>query len=406
MSCSAIRPWKSTSTRSMDPSPSPCARRAEPLAEGHERRQRLHGLGAHRGDVHGVGDHASGERRLDLLGGDDPRPVLRLGGRSAQMGRHDHVTALEEGMLGERLRREDVQGGAADLAGLQPVEQRVEVDQLAAGAVDDPHAVAHPRDRLGVDPSHRLRCLRQVDRDQVGPPVELLARVDPVDSELAKPLWGDELVEGDHLHVERLRALGDQLSDAPEADHAKRLAVELVAPVARARPLAIDQRRVRLRHVPAERESERQGVLGRGHGIRLRRVGDDDPAGRRRGHVDVVHARARTPDHLQLLGESDQLRGHLGRRADQDRVELADPPFELCLVPVEPELDVELRTQQVDAGVGDLLLDQDPRNGVGQRPIAAHNSRLNSGGAPLRPIGLRVTAAPRARSRRSSRCSP
>ena len=58
---------------------------------------------------------------------------------------------LEDRVLGEGLLGEDVERGAADLARLEAGEQRVEVDQLAAGAVDDPHAVLHLRDRLGVD---------------------------------------------------------------------------------------------------------------------------------------------------------------------------------------------------------------------------------------------------------------
>ena len=91
----------------------------------------------------------------DLLGGDDPGAVLRLGGRGAEVRRDDDVVALEQRVLGERLRREDVERRAADLARLEPGEQRVEVDQLAAGAVDDPHAVAHLRDRVGVDPVDR-----------------------------------------------------------------------------------------------------------------------------------------------------------------------------------------------------------------------------------------------------------
>ena len=115
--------------------------------------------------------------------------------------------------------------------------ERVEVDQLAAGAVDDPHAVLHLRDRLGVDPVDRLRRLRQVDRDQVGALVELLARLDALDAELAEALGGDELVEGDDVHVEGEGAAGDELADPAEADHAEGLAVELVAAEAGAGPL-------------------------------------------------------------------------------------------------------------------------------------------------------------------------
>ena len=116
--------------------------------------------------------------------------------------------------------------------------ERLEVDQFAARAVDDPHAVLHADDRRRVDPVDGLGRLRQMDRDEVRALIELVGRLDAVHAEVAEALGRDELVEGDHLHVERLRAARDQLADPPEADHAERLAVELVAAVARARPLA------------------------------------------------------------------------------------------------------------------------------------------------------------------------
>src|SRR5690606_33822995 len=75
--------------------------------------------------------------------------------------------------------------------------------------------------------------------------------------------------------------------------------------------------------------------------------------------VDVVDPGAGAPDHLQPLGAIDQLRGQLGGRADQDGVELADPLAQLLVGHLEAELDVEALAQQLDAGVGDLLLDQD-----------------------------------------------
>ena len=85
---------------------------AELLAQRHERRQRLHRLGPHGGDVDGVGDDAAGERGADLLGGDDAGAILRLGGRGPEMGGDDDVVALEQRVLGERLLGEDVERGA------------------------------------------------------------------------------------------------------------------------------------------------------------------------------------------------------------------------------------------------------------------------------------------------------
>ena len=122
---------------------------AELLAQGHERCQRLHLLRAHSGDVDRVRDHPARERGADLLGGDDPGAVLGLGGRGAEVRGDDDVVALEQRMIGERLLGEDVERRAGDLAGLEPGRKRIEVDELAAGAVDDPDPVAHLRDRVG-----------------------------------------------------------------------------------------------------------------------------------------------------------------------------------------------------------------------------------------------------------------
>ena len=81
------------------------------------------------------------ERRRDLLGGDDPGAVLGLLGRGAEVRGDDHVVALQDRVVGEGLLGEDVERGAGDAAPLQALDQRVEVDQLAAGAVDDADAL-------------------------------------------------------------------------------------------------------------------------------------------------------------------------------------------------------------------------------------------------------------------------
>ena len=333
----------------------------ELLAERHERRQRLHGLRADRRDVDRIGDDAAGQRGDDLLGGDDPGAILGLRRRGAQMRRHDHVVAAEDRMIGHRLGREHVQRRAADRPVLERLLERLEVDQLTAGTVDDPDAVLHLRQRLGIDPVDRLRRLRQVDRDQVGAGVELVDVADPFDAELLEALGGDELVERDDVHVERQRSPGDELADPAETDHAERLAIELVAAEARARPLAVGEGGVRLRNVAEERQGEGQRVLRRRNRIGFGGVGNHDSPLRRRFDVDVVDAGARPADRTQGASPADQLGGHLGGRADQDRVELADPLLQLAGGPIDAHLDVEPLAQQVDAGFGDLLLDQDLR---------------------------------------------
>ena len=56
-----------------------------------------------------------------------------------------------------RLRGEDVERGGGDLARAERLDQRLLVDELAARGVDDPHAVAHLRDRVGAERSRASR---------------------------------------------------------------------------------------------------------------------------------------------------------------------------------------------------------------------------------------------------------
>jgi hypothetical protein len=137
------------------------------------------------------------------------------------------AVATEKRVLGERLRREDVERRAAQLARLEPGQHGVEVDQLASGAVDHPRAVFHCGDRLGVDQVDRVRRLRHVQRDYVGAPQQFAQLLDALDAELAEALRRDELVEGDDVHLEGLGALCDELADTAEADHPERLAIKL-----------------------------------------------------------------------------------------------------------------------------------------------------------------------------------
>ena len=119
------------------------------LAKRHERGDRL---GQRRAEVDGVGDDAAGQRSMDLLGGVGAGSVLGFGGGCAEVRGDDDVVALEQRVLGRRLLGEDVERRAGDLARLQPALQGLEIDQGAAGAVDDANAVFHLPDRLGVDP--------------------------------------------------------------------------------------------------------------------------------------------------------------------------------------------------------------------------------------------------------------
>ena len=125
------------------------------------------------------------------------------------------------------------------------------------------------------------------------PGVEVVRRLGALDAELAEALLGDVGVEGDHAHAEAERALGHQLADAAEAEHAERLLVQLDAAELGPLPGAAGERAVRLRHLARQREQQRERVLGGRDHVRLRGVGHDHAALGGRVHVDVVHPHAR-----------------------------------------------------------------------------------------------------------------
>ena len=100
-----------------------------------------------------------------------------------------------------RLLREDVDRGAGEPARLERLDQRLLVDELAAGGVDQARAVLHLRERLGADHAARLVVQRQVERDEVGAREHALERV-ALDPGLAEALGRDERVVGDDVHLQ------------------------------------------------------------------------------------------------------------------------------------------------------------------------------------------------------------
>ena len=272
------------------------------------------------------------------------------------MRRQDDVVELEQ-RARVRLLREDVERCGRDLPGLQRIDERGLVDQLAARRVDDAHTVAHPRERLRVDRAARLRGQRLVQGEEIGRREHIFDRFGPLRADVAEPLRVDERVVRDDAHPQPDRAAPDLLPDPAEAEHAERLVRELDAAPAAALPASLPQRGVRLRDVAREGDEQADRVLGCGDDRRLGRVRHDDPATRGGRNVDVVDADTGAADHLQPPGALDQLGGELGRRADDDPLVVADHVFELR---VAVHVDVELLLQQPDARLRDLLPDQDP----------------------------------------------
>ena len=85
------------------------------------------------------------------------------------------------------------------------------------------------REHLGADEADRLGRLREVHGDEVGLGDERLDRRHELHTELAGPIGAHERVVRDEPHAERVGTLRDEHADAPEADDAERLVVELDA---------------------------------------------------------------------------------------------------------------------------------------------------------------------------------
>jgi hypothetical protein len=336
---------------------------AEQAGQRHERAEHLAVLGGDRGQVHRGGHRAAVQRGGDLLGGLQAGAVGGLRGGGAQVRGDDDVGVAEERVVGDRLGAEDVERRAGDLAGVQRVLERLVDDERAAGHVEHAHAVLHLREGLRVEPALGLRRLGQVQREEVRHGVDVVGGRRLLHAQLAVALGPHEGVEGHDAHAEPLCALGDELADAPEAEHPEHLVLQLHPGVLRALPAALHEGGVGLGDVAREGEQQRERVLGRGHHVGLRSVGHDDAALRRRGDVDVVDAHPGAPDRAQARGVLEQRGVDLRGRADEQAVERADALGELVGAQAGGHVDLEaLVAQERDAGVPDLLRDEDLRH--------------------------------------------
>jgi hypothetical protein len=292
----------------------------------------------------------------------------------------DDAGRPEQRMLGDRLLGEDVEGRARDLARLQRLLERGMVDQLPPRTVDDQDAILHLREGLGVEPVRGLRGPRQVERDHVRARVEVGRALGALHPQLAVALGGDERVERQHGHAEALGPLSDQLADPAEAEDSERLAVDLHPGEPLSLPFPPGQRGVRLGNIATEPEHQRHGVLRSRDDVRLRRVRHQHPSLGGGANVDVVDPDPGATDHLQALPALDQVSRDLRGRADDQRVVGGDPVRKVAVGPIGPDVDVEVLAQQVEPGVGDLLLHQDPGHGL--LPTDLSSSALRHTGVP------------------------
>ena len=283
--------------------------------------QLLKHLRIKRGDVHCVLDLAGREevgQQVNRFDGDLRLSLFsaRSEMRRAEDARHAEQRAVRAGLFGE-----DVEGDAADLARLQPFNQRRFVVDAAAGRVDQPHARLHAFKLRDVDQISGLFGERRVDREVIDVRQHVVNLLVPLDAEFLRLLLRHERVVAEHSHLQRLGPLHHCETDTAKADDAERLAGDLGAHVLRTIPATFDQRLIRRGDIARERQHQRDRMLGGAQRVAGRGVHHDDAGPRGGGAVDVVGADAGPHDRLQPAVTLQHVGGDLHAAAADGAVE-------------------------------------------------------------------------------------
>ena len=271
---------------------------------------------------------------------------------------HDLVGS-EEDVLFRGLRFEDVERCAGDVTARNGVLECCLVDETAAGAVDDAHALLCLRERLRVEDVAGLVGERRVQGDEVGAHQEFL-ELNLVDAHGFGAFGAEVRVEGGDLHAQALGAVGDDRADVAAADDAERLACEFDAHEAVLFPFAGVRRGVGGGDLAGEGEHQRDGVLGRRDRVAVRRVHDDDAAAGGGWDVDVVDADTGAADDLEVRGGGEDVGGDLRRGADREAVVVGDDGFQFVLREADLHVDVDAAIlEDLHGSRGQLIRDQD-----------------------------------------------
>ena len=272
----------------------------------------------------------------------------------------------ERVVLGHRLIDEDVEAATAALAGSERGDEGGLIDDAAAGAVHDLHALLHLGERGGVDHAFGLRGQRHVDGDVVGKCEHFVERRHRHAESLGAG-FGEVRVVGEDLHAEGIGALGDFSADAAEAEDAEVLAEEFGAGEGLAVPLAFAHRLDGFGYRAGQGEEVGEGQLGGRDGVTRRGVHHDHAALSGGIHVDVVDADAGAADADQTGGGGEDFTGDLGLGADQDGVHVGDEGEDLLRGRAIgfDDLVTRLGFEEGDPGGGNFVGDEYLRHGGG-----------------------------------------
>ena len=102
------------------------------------------------------------------------------------------------------------------------------------------------------------------------------------------------------------------------------------------------------RDLPGQRKHHRDRMFGGGDGVAERGVHHDDALGGSGGNLDIIDADAGASDHLEVGCCLDDLRGHLGGRADRQAIIVTDARQQRVLILAEVRFEIHLDTAVLD----------------------------------------------------------
>ena len=216
-------------------------------------------------------------------------------------GRHHHLRQGAQGEIrGRRFGFVNVQRRAAHLAALDGGVEIGFVDDAAAGAIENAHALFHFGEGGGVD--HALGFLghRHVDGDEIRPAINVIDVFLQIHLQGLGAGQGEIRIVGQHLHAEGQGALGHFAADAAHAEDAEGFVVKLGALKFLPAPFALFHGDMGLRNFAGQRHEHGKGQFGRGNGVAARRVHHHDAPLRGGIDIHVVHADAGAADDAQI----------------------------------------------------------------------------------------------------------
>ena len=277
----------------------------------------------HHGGVDGVAGRLPVQHVQHLLGGfngDFPLGFLRGG---AQVGRGQQAGVVEDGQVAGGFVDEHIQGGAGQLLPFQRFQQGLIVNQLAPGHIDEARAGLHQRQAGAGNQVHRAGRQRRVQGHEIGLGQQFL-QGHHRHAQAGREVGGHEGVVGDEAHTEGGGAARHFGTHAAQAHDAQGFVAHLNAHKGGALPLAGFHAGASLRDIARQRQHQRHGMLGGGHGVAHGGV-DHGHAGPGGGvQVNVVHADAGARHYLEVAPGGDDGLGDPGFAADDQGVIIAD----------------------------------------------------------------------------------